>query len=641
VIIGTAGHIDHGKTTLVRALTGIDTDRLKEEKERGISIELGYAYVPLGNGEMLGFVDVPGHEKLIHTMAAGASGIDFALLVVAADDGVMPQTREHLVILDLLGITQGAVALTKIDRVDAARIAEVRHEIEGLLTVRALRDAPVFVVNASRPDDAGIAALRMYLHATAIASVARGSTGLFRLAIDRVFTLAGHGTVVAGTVHAGVVRVGDSVAVMPQGLTARVRAIHANNRQSETGNAGQRCAINLAGVEKTDLARGDWLADARAFVPSPRIDVRLRLLDGAAALRNWSPVHVHLGAMHALAHVIPLEADVIAPGTSTLVQLVFDEPVCAASGDRLLIRDAPARHTLGGGRVLDANAPARRRRSAERKRYLAAIETWLDHRGIDALLGSALFGIAVSELERITATSVEALALPTDARILPARPERCVITESHWRTLREAAIAALREFHAKSPDEAGVEITRLRRIAVPMMPDAPWRALAGELLDEQCIARTGPWLRLPEHHAAMSDGETRLAGKLTALISSAGYDPPWVRDLAKLTAASENSVRQTLRKLAAQGEVHQVVPDLFYAAERIRELARVVAQLAAEYGQIEAAAFRDRIDLGRKRAIQILEFFDQVGYTRRVHDAHKLRNGHDDLFEGSAKASPR
>ena len=632
MIIGTAGHIDHGKTTLVRALTGVDTDRLKEEKARGISIELGYAYVPLANGEMLGFVDVPGHEKLIHTMAAGATGIDFALLVIAADDGVMPQTREHLAILDLLGVAQGAVALTKSDRVDAARIADVRHEIELLLAASALRNAPVFVVNASRADDIGVAALRTYLHATAIAADARSSAGLFRLAIDRVFTLAGHGTIVTGTVHAGSVRVGDTISVMPRGLTARVRAIRANNRDSATGIAGQRCAINLAGVDNSDIVRGDWLADPRALAPSPRVDVHLRLLESAHAQRNWSAVHVHLGAAHVLAHVVPLDADVIAPGTSACAQLVFDVPVCAANGDRLIVRDAQARHTIGGGRVLDANAPARRRRSAERKRYLAAIENWLDDGGIDALLRVAPFGLAIADLERLTGMPAEALTLPTQTHTLQAKSGHWVIAELNRQTLRETVLAVLGQFHEKSPEEPGAQITRLRRIATPMMPEAPWRALIEELVFEQRIARKGPWLHLPGHHVVMSADEISLAGVLTPLIAAGGYHPPWVRDLATTVAASENNVRQTLRKLATQGEVHQIVHDLFYTAERVRELAAVITQLASEHGEIAAAAFRDRIGAGRKRAIHILEFFDRVGYTRRVHDAHRLRSGHEGFF---------
>jgi len=631
VIIGTAGHIDHGKTTLVRALTGIDTDRLKEERERGISIELGYAYVPLANGEMLGFVDVPGHEKLIHTMAAGASGIDFALLVVAADDGVMPQTREHVAILDLLGVAHGAIALTKCGRADAARSNAVREEIHALVDTGALRGAPIFAVNATRADDAGLAGLRDYLHAAAIASDHHRSDGLFRLAIDRVFTLAGHGTVVTGTVHGGAIRVGDSVSVMPQGLHARVRAIHANNRENRIGRAGQRCAINLAGVEKTDLARGDWLADARAFAPSARIDVQLRVLKGATALRNWTPVHVHLGAGHRLAHVVPLDSDIVAPGGTGRVQLVFDDVLCAAAGDRLILRDAAARHTLGGGRVLDANAPARKRRGPERMRYLGAVEGLLAGRGIEALVLNAPFGLATAELERVTALPMEAVALPADFRLIDTAAGRYVFASSRWQALRDAVMPALGSIHANAPEEPGVEITRLRRMAAPALPEPPWRALVEELVAEQRIARNGPWLHLPEHRIVMSAEETALAERLMPLIADGGYDPPWVRDLAQTAAAPEASVRQTLRKLARQGAVHQVVPDLFYAAERVRELAAIIAQLA-EHGDVAAAGFRDRVGSGRKRAVQILEFFDRVGYTRRVHDAHRLRGGREGFF---------
>src|SRR5882762_1103999 len=290
MIIGTAGHIDHGKTSLVRSLTGVDTDRLKEEKARGISIELGYAYTPLAGGEVLGFVDVPGHERLVHTMVAGVGGIDFALLVVAADDGVMPQTREHLAVLELLGVARGAVALTKIDRVSATRLHEVQAEVTSVLAPTPLSGAPMFMINATAAQDPGTDSLRGYLHATALgrdvagthAGASRGpagnADGLFRLAVDRVFTLAGLGTVVTGTVFSGCVHTGDTVAVMPANRLPRVRSIHTHNRASEAGHAGQRCALNLVGIDKDADARGDWVADQRALVPTTRVDVRLRLL---------------------------------------------------------------------------------------------------------------------------------------------------------------------------------------------------------------------------------------------------------------------------------------------------------------------------------------------------------------------------
>jgi len=632
VIIGTAGHIDHGKTTLVRALTGVDTDRLKEEKARGISIELGYAYAPLPGGEMLGFVDVPGHERLIHTMTAGATGIDFALLVIAADDGVMPQTREHFAILDLLGVARGAVALTKVDRVDADRIIAVRGEIDALLATSTLEGAPIFAVNALATNDEGVAALQEHLHDASARVTARADDKLFRLAVDRVFSLPGHGTIATGTVHAGTIRVGDILRVMPAGVEARVRGIHANRRESDSGHAGQRCAINLAGVERAQLARGDWLADPRVFAPSTRVDVRLRVLAGAGGLRMWSVVHVHLGTIDRLAHLVPLEADVIEPGTSARVQLVFDAPVCAAAGDRFIVRDAQAQRTLGGGRVLDANAPTRKRRSAARVAHLDAVETFLDGGGVDALLRSAPHGIALAELERICAAPASSLSWGADHLILETRQGTFVLVAPRWQALQEATLAALRSYHGQFPDDAGVDSARLRRIVAPTLPDALWRFGIDALIGEARMARTGTWLHLPSHRVAMSAEEAQLAQRLVPAIAAGGFDPPWVRDLAKTVSAPEARVRQTLRKLSAQGAVHQVITDLFYDAGRVRELAAVVAQLRNTRGDVEAAAFRDRIGIGRKRAVQILEFFDRVGYTRRVRQAHRLRDGHEHFF---------
>ena len=296
MIIGTAGHIDHGKTSLARSATGVDTDRLKEEKARGISIELGYAYTPLADGEVLGFVDVPGHERLVHTMVAGVGGIDFAMLVIAADDGVMPQTREHLAILELLGITRGAIALTKIDRVDEVRIREVQAQIATVLAPTALANAPLFPLAAKVLDDPGVAALRAHLHAIAANWPRHAQDGLFRLAVDRVFTLPGRGTVATGTARAGRVQVGDTLAVMPAGTLVRVRSIDAQNRDTGVGLAGERCALNLAGIEKAALARGDWLADPRALVPSTRYRRAL------TPTRRWRGPRESRAAAHSSRH---------------------------------------------------------------------------------------------------------------------------------------------------------------------------------------------------------------------------------------------------------------------------------------------------------------------------------------------------
>jgi selenocysteine-specific elongation factor len=625
MIIGTAGHIDHGKTSLVRALTGVDTDRLKEEKARGISIELGYAYTPLADGEVLGFVDVPGHERLVHTMVAGVSGIDFALLVVAADDGVMPQTREHLAILELLGINHGAVALTKIDRVDEARIRAVKAQIDALLAPTALSKAPQFALAATALEDLGVAALRAHLHATAANWPKHPEDGLFRLGVDRVFTLPGRGTVATGTVRAGRVQVGDTLAVMPAGTPVRVRSIHAQNRDTGIGRAGQRCALNLVGIERTALARGDWLADPRALIPSTRFDVRLRRLADGKVLANRAPLHIHVGTSHRVAHVVCLEGTQLDAGASTRVQLVFDAPMCASPGDAFIARDAQAQHTLGGGTVIDSWAPARRRRSPERLVVLDSIERLLAGEGVEPLLRNAPQGIEMRELVGLCGRAPEQISLPAQSRVIEAAGERFVFLEAHWLALCGRAVGSLRTFHAEQPDEPGIDRGRLRRMTLPTLADAAWRAVIDDLLRRNAVQRSGHWLHLPEHRITLGGQELELARKVSSAIAAGRFDPPWVRDLARTVRATDDEVRAVLRKCVVQGGVHQIVRDLFYHGDCVRELARILKCLVDQHGAVEAARFRDAIGVGRKRAIQILEFFDRVGYTRRTRNARVLR----------------
>jgi selenocysteine-specific elongation factor len=626
MIVGTAGHIDHGKTSLVRALTGVDTDRLKEEKARGISIDLGYAYTPLANGEVLGFVDVPGHERLVHTMIAGTGGIDFALLVIAADDGIMPQTREHLAILGLLGVARGAVALTKIDRVDEPRVHEVESAIRAALAPTALCKAPIFALDATASADGAVAALRDHLNAVAQSLPARSADGLFRLAVDRVFTLPGHGTIAAGTVRSGCVRVGDTVAVMPAGNPVRVRSIHAQNRASDTGSAGQRCALNLAGIERSALSRGDWLADPRALNAAARLDVNLcRLAGGGAALANRAPLHIYIGTLHRVAHLVLLDAEQWVPGARVRAQLMFDAPVCASPGDPFIVRDAQAIHTIGGGVVLDPCAPARRRRAPERGVYLAAVEQMLAGEGIAPLLQQAAQGIEMQELVRLCNRAPERIPIPPQTRVLDTSGGQFLFQAAHWQALRARALGALRTFHAQRPDEPGADRAVLRRMTLPSLAEPVWRTLIAELVQEQAVHHNGHWLHLPEHRVALSDGEQRLARKLQALIAAGRFDPPWVRELAAAAKAAEDEVRSVLRKCVIQGAVYQIVRDLFYDRECVRELAQALQRVAQTHGTVEAARYRDAIGVGRKRAIQILEFFDRVGYTRRTRDVRVLR----------------
>ncbi|MFM0011137.1 selenocysteine-specific translation elongation factor [Paraburkholderia sediminicola] len=629
MIVGTAGHIDHGKTSLVRALSGVDTDRLKEEKARGISIELGYAYVPLENGDVLGLIDVPGHEKLVHTMTAGASGIDFALLVIAADDGVMPQTREHLAIVELLGIKRGAIALTKIDRVDAERLQEVHDEVTVFLSGSVLQDAPVFDTCATREDDLGVAALKAHLHAAAVEWRMRRDDGLFRLAVDRVFTLSGQGTIVTGTVVSGSVAVGDTMLLAPKNQPARVRSIHAQNRPTETGRAGERCALNLAGIEKSAIDRGDWIVDPLLWQASERIDVMLTLLaDVPLTLEHWAPLHVHLGTQHQVAHVALLDGETLGAGQRARVQLVFERPVCALPGDRFVVRNAQANRTVGGGHVLDPFAPSRKRRSVERLAWLDAIQVMLDTGALDSLLARAPHGLSRSLLERLTGMQAAVLALPSDTRVveLPGGNDALLIADASWRALNTRLTTTLTQYHERSPDELGPDVSRLRRIAAPLVDDALWRALVDDAAARGEIVRRGPWLHLPDHAVTLDDADRVLAAALLPALKAGRFDPPWVRDLANAHGVSEDRVRQLLRKLARQGELFQVVRDLFYHHEVIRELALIAGSEAQKNaGTVAAAPFRDVTGLGRKRAIQLLEFFDRVGYTRFHRGLHLMR----------------
>jgi selenocysteine-specific elongation factor len=638
MIIGTAGHIDHGKTALVRALTGIDADRLPEEKARGITIDIGFAYRPVDGAETLGFVDVPGHERFVHNMLAGAIGIDFVLLVVAADDGPMPQTREHLQILELLGLQHGIVALTKSDLVGPERLAEVRQQMGVLLAGTGLASAEILPV--SSVTGAGIAELEARLLAAAAALPPRPVAGRFRLAVDRSFTLAGVGTVVTGTVFAGQASIGDRLLLSPPGIEARVRGIHAQNKPAERGHAGQRCAINIAGpqIDKDRVLRGDWLVDPAAHAPTDRFDARLRLLSAETrSLRHWTPVHLHLGAAHVPARVALLDAEALAPGQTALAQIVTDRPVGALRGDRLILRDQSAQRTIGGGLVLDPWPPARGRRRPQRLATLRALE----RPGAAAALGALIEGdpgwVDLSRFAQMwNLTSVEAAKTwrQVGLTIVSAPDQQFGFSPARCDSVCRAVVQALSDHHAKSQDSAGLEAERLRLATSIRMPPAVFSAVLARLLHDKAVEADGPWLRLPGHVLKLTATDERLWLRIKPMMQHERFQPPRVRDYAQALSAREEDVRQMLRRLAKMGQVIQVAPDHFFLRSTVVEMIAIADRLAAGSADetVTAGAFRDKIGSGRKVAIQILEFFDRAGVTVRHGDTRKVSRERLDRF---------
>lgn len=631
MIVGTFGHIDHGKSTLVAALTGMDADRLPEEKKRGISIELGYAWleVPGGEGRRIGFVDAPGHERLVHTMLAGASGIDFALLLVAADDGPMPQSFEHLAALSLLGLERGAALVTKCDLVDAARVAEVQAQMAALLQGTSLEGSPVLPVSARTGE--GVDALREMLFNAAADRSARGGDGrAFRLAADRVFTLDGVGVVVAGTVHAGCVRAGDELALVPspRSLRVRVRGLQVHDRHVEEAIAGQRCALALAGVSRDSVKRGQWLVDTSVPLETDRVDVQLKVWrDEAKALRSGTLVHVHLGSARVVGSVVMLDRDELLPGATGRAQLVLRAPFAAWRGDRVVLRDGAASRTIAGGCVLDPHAPVRHRRTPHRLSELDACALETPDARLAALLAVAFNGLDLERWARAEGLTLPLRPpLPIDSLHVRGTGFDYALGAAHAVAARDAVLSALAEYHRHEPNEFGPDVSRLRRLSAPRMPAPLWSALITRLAHDGSVKVHGPYVHLPQHGVQLSASEERMVQKTAPLFQHAGFQGVWVRDLAHETGEPESLMRTTLARLARRGDLHQVVKDLYYSAATMMSLAQIVRTLSnEESGAVSAARFRDATGLGRKRAIQILEYFDRVGLLRRVGEVHKLR----------------
>ncbi|WP_110670656.1 selenocysteine-specific translation elongation factor [Salinicola halophilus] len=638
MIVGTAGHVDHGKTALIQALTGVATDRLKEEQARGLTIEAGYAYPeppPDHPDVTLGFIDVPGHERFIANMLSGAAGIEAMLLVVAADDGIMPQTVEHARILELLGVTRAWVALTKTDRVEPARVDQVRGEIDDWLAATPFVGAPIFAVSSITGE--GIAALGGTLWSTAAAVAPAAAEGGFRLAVDRVFVKRGAGVVVTGTVRAGRVSLGERVRLLPSGLDARVRGLRCQNREVTTARRGERCAINLSGsdIERGRLERGEWVVGSGSRIADrQRLDVDLRLLPEASSLRHWTRVHLHHASAHVTGRVSLLEGETLTPGASALGQLVLDEPLQAAHGDSIVLRDHGAQHTLGGARVLDVAPPRRGARKPERLAWLATLRRLPAEGAASARLerlwtrAEAPQGLDLEALATnfdLELDAVRDAALDAGWRVIASGTARQALTAGRLAELETLVKARLAEIHSQEPAMRGVEIDRLRRMSVPGLPVALFRPLLETWKDGGEIVQRGPFIALAGHSAALGERDAERWRAVRPLLEASPFEPPRVRDIATAFGWDEVETRRLLREVALLGELYQLRRDHYFLTETVVRFAAWIRELdALSPDGATAAAFRDRVGCGRKLAVAILEFFDRIGFTRRIGDGHRV-----------------
>ena len=635
-VIGTAGHVDHGKSRLVEALTGIDPDRLKEEKEREMTIDLGFAWLTLPSGEPVGIVDVPGHRDFIENMLAGVGGIDAALFVVAADEGVMPQTREHLAILDLLGVRNGVVALTKMDLVEDEEWLElVQIDVAELLEDTALADAPLVPVSAKTGQ--GLQTLLEELDRLLENAPPRSNLGRPRLPIDRVFTIAGFGTVVTGTLIDGDLRVGQEVEVLPQGLKARVRGLQTHKEKIERAVPGSRVAINLTGVSKDEVRRGDVVTIPGWLKPTALVDVRLRYLNSAPRpLRHNAPLKFFSGSAEVMARARLLDSEAIPPGGEGWVQLRLAEPVALVRGDRFIVRQPSPAVTVGGGRIVDPHPRRRHRRF--RSEVIARLETLARGSPAEILLQSletsqpCQIRTLVERSGLSTEEAAQALRELLDSQqvlLLDSRIEKIsstqyltasnpyLISAAGWERLLDKLTTALQNYHQRHPLRQGMPREELKsqlRLSTKLLNEVANRAVSeGKLVDEEAT------LRLPEHRVEFSADQERQVRKLLAAFRKNPYTTPSVADSEAIVGM------EVLNALVQQEKLVQVSEDVLFLRETYEEMVERVIEHIKEKGAITVAQVRDMFAASRKYALALMEHLDERRVTRRVGDERVLR----------------
>lgn len=620
IILGTAGHIDHGKSSLVKALTGIDPDRLKEEKERGITIDIGFADLLYPESDLtIGIVDVPGHEKLIRNMLAGAGGIDIVLLVIAADEGIMPQSREHLSICDLLKIKSGLIALTKSDLVEKEWLSLVQDEIRGFVKGTFLEGSPIIPVSSKTGENLDL--LKKEIKDIALTITPKPSHGLFRLPIDRVFTLKGFGTVITGTAISGKISLDDPLEILPSNIETKVRGLHSHGRSISTAYAGQRVAINLQGVEKEDLKRGDVTVTPSRFTPTKTLDVFLRLLPDTPLLKNKSLVHFYAGTSETIARIILYEKEDLKAEEGAYCQLRLQDPVVVMSGDRYIVRRFSPLETLGGGEVLDPTPVRRRRR--EGTADLEVLNTGTLERKISLKIEkSGIVGIPVNSLEGwihadINAISDSVRKLEESGEIV--RHEDVLLHEKSFGILRNGIIEQLKNFHKKNPLKAGMPKEEIRNNLKiqPKLFNFILANVSAVVVDRNLV-------RLKDFRVSLSIREETSKTKILEMLQKGMFQPPTKEELSAALKIEQKSISDILGMLTKEGVLVRINESTYLPAGIFNEIISLLKGFFARKNEITVAEFRDLLNTTRKYALPFLEYLDANKITLRTGDVRKF-----------------
>ena len=628
IIIGTAGHVDHGKTSLIQALTGTNPDRLKEEQERGMTIDIGFAALKLPDGTTAGIIDVPGHERFLKNMLAGASGVDVVLLVVAADESVMPQTIEHLDILRILDVRNGVVAMTKSDLVDREWADTVEDDIRSHLKDSFLADAPI--IRVSSTTGKGLDALKKSLLSAVSRAEARNASLPIRLPIDRVFTRPGFGTVVTGTLTSGRIRIGDSIEILPQGLTSRTRGLQVHNQKMTEAEAGSRVAINLVGIDPDAIQRGSVLAAPGSMVPTETFDATFRLLPSAASpLKDRTRVRVHTGTVEIIGRLRLLDdRNELEPGERCFVQFRGEEEFACLRTDRFVVRSYSPMHTLGGGTILEVSPRRHRKADPVMLASLTAKERGTPEDLVESLLQIHPFGVSKRDLAAATgilAAQID-LALKTliaDEKAVALNLERH-ISGPAMRSITDRATLTLTAYHERYPLRPGMPKEEFRAaLGRGLEPRALGPLLAHWLVDNSVVVE-GAIVRLGTFQISLSDRQQALISRLEDYYRECGMAMPTIAEVVNAVHAPPDAVTALLRVGTERGLFHRLAEDQFYHVDTVAHLKDIVAQHIREHGSITVSAFRDITSSNRRFSLLVLEYLDQIRFTRRQGDDRVL-----------------